>query len=542
MNLVHEIIAGLASDADTPFALAVEIAARYEDWVALQGLKPEPCNYLDWDGERLKKDLLVGELFRKCNLPTSVDKERAAVEAFWASERLCAQTNRRLDTYVNNEASCPEDEGVYQFITGVRKDIARALGCVPDTVDLRFSGGATYLDTGKLTTTPDKLSNTPAHYANMAGPLLDNIFWPTRWGRYVRAKGRSPVSVRGNIFFTVPKDGTKYRGCAKEASLAVSAQLGAAQALRRGLGRFGIDLKTGKSVHMRRAKRASETGEDSTVDLSNASDTVCRKIVELLLPREWYAFLNSLRAPLTRVKTVEGKLVWARLEKFSSMGNGFTFELETLIFCALARGVCREYGVDPDRVSVFGDDIILPTAAVRGLLACLPFFGFQVNGRKTFFEGPFRESCGGDYFNGLDVRARYLEEVPSEPHEWISLHNKLHSHSRLGVRAARRLKQYVPRHVWRLRGPASFQDDRLFHENDPTKWCVRDRKVADYHLVEYRVWEPIPEILPWHHWCPEVVLTSAILGMPSRGVTPRDGVSGYREGWAYHPGSSWLPA
>jgi len=88
------------------------------------------------------------------------------------------------------------------------------------------------------------------------------------------------------------------------------------------------------------------------------------------------------------------------------MGNGFTFELESLIFYALTVATCRIEGIRPD-VTVYGDDIICPPSAVALLTSVFAFCGLTINKSKSYTEGPFRESCGTDYFKGVNVRPYY---------------------------------------------------------------------------------------------------------------------------------------
>ena len=167
-------------------------------------------------------------------------------------------------------------------------------------------------------------------------------------------------------------------------------------------------MRHAKLRHMRLARLAS-AGRLScaTIDLSNASDTVAYQLVKLVLPPDWFELLISLRAPFT---DMDGKRV--RLEKFSSMGNGFTFALETLLFWTLCDTVSNG---EAQVLRVFGDDIIVDTAHAKACVKALEFFGFTPNAKKTFLEGPFRESCGGDYFNGVSVRAVYVKNLPDEP-------------------------------------------------------------------------------------------------------------------------------
>ena len=82
----------------------------------------------------------------------------------------------------------------------------------------------------------------------------------------------------------------------------------------------------------------------------------------MLLPEAWFDLLNDCRS-----QAVSYKGEWIELNMFSSMGNAFTFELESLIFWAIANAVCYCSG-SRGHISVYGDDIIVPSGAA-GLLA-----------------------------------------------------------------------------------------------------------------------------------------------------------------------------
>ena len=73
----------------------------------------------------------------------------------------------------------------------------------------------------------------------------------------------------------------------------------------------------------------------------------------------------------------------------SPMGNGFTFELETLLFYALTMAVCGKGNFV--RVSVYGDDIICPTEHAQAVTSILVEAGFQLNLGKSFSSGPFQK-------------------------------------------------------------------------------------------------------------------------------------------------------
>jgi hypothetical protein len=92
------------------------------------------------------------------------------------------------------------------------------------------------------------------------------------------------------------------------------------------------------------------------------------------------------------------------------MGNGFTFELESLIFYAAALAVCEYLEIDASKVSVYGDDVIIPSDAFDLFSSFSTYLGFRVNPKKSFSQGYFRESCGAHWFNGIDCKPIFLKE------------------------------------------------------------------------------------------------------------------------------------
>ncbi len=222
--------------------------------------------------------------------------------------------------------------------------------------------------------------------------------------------------VRGNVMFTVPKTSEIDRCACKEPDFNMYAQKAVGDQIRRKLKRAGIDLND-QSVNQRLAREGSIKGNLATVDLSSASDSVTTQLVLRLLPDEWFHLMYDLRSPET---SIDGS--WHLNEMFSSMGNGFTFELESLIFWALTRAVAYHLSVK-GRISVYGDDIICPSGLGDALVTTLEFFGFKVNPKKSFFSGPFRESCGKHWINGLDITPFYIKKVPIDVSDWCHLLN-----------------------------------------------------------------------------------------------------------------------
>lgn len=535
-RVVTEYLGGL----DTPLAYKALCLYRSRALRDLVALRVYPHSYTC--SETYFKDACAVEFLRKCEgFDTGIDLEKAALATFFEVERENHITNQRLLRCLDWQklgffSDHVSDQKIHEFILKCRSVVAKVLGPLPLTLVPKFGPGATFSDRGLKTTIPHKMStrfeSTP------------DLWWAslhlegTAWERAVLAHQirSAPKHVPGNRFTTVPKDSTKHRGICIEPSVNLAFQLAVGAEIRTRLLRAGIDLKHGQQIHQKVARRASISGEYATIDLSNASDTVTRVLVQLLLPENWFSLLDDLRSKRT---LVDGK--WYYLEKFSSMGNGFTFELESLLFYAMGVACCElenvpTVGLSGNRVRAYGDDIIIPTESSRFLLAVLPYFGFTPNRRKTFTDGPFRESCGGDFFSGKDVRPYYLKKIPHEPQDWISMANGIRRVAypdvksgswRLPVRRAwHHALAPLPNNIRRLRGPRALGD--LVIHDDHVKWLTRSHHTGQHWI---RVLQVVPSTIPLERFQPGVQLAAALYGVPSTGPTTRSGVSGFRIKW-----------
>jgi hypothetical protein len=217
------------------------------------------------------------------------------------------------------------------------------------------------------------------------------------------------------------------------------------------LGRSGIDLRD-QTLNQRLAREGSITGALATLDLSSASDSISTELVFDLLPIDWAILLSNYRTG--SLEYPDGS--HQKLAKFSSMGNGFTFALESLIFYALC-WACQETEEDRFFVNVYGDDLIVPTASVELLEKVLHATGFVLNRSKSYSSGPFRESCGRDYFEGIDIRPFYLKDQLS-PETLFTLHNY---YVRRGLMEPSEIvKRLIPHHLW-VFGPDGYGDGHL---------------------------------------------------------------------------------
>ena len=204
---------------------------------------------------------------------------------------------------------------------------------------------------------------------------------------------------------SVPKTALTDRFIAMEATFNVFLQLGVDHVIRGKLRSWGYDLNS-QELNQTLAQEGSISNLLATLDLKGASDTISLMIVFLLFPPEWIALLLDLRMDQGRIKKT-GELV--KFSKLSSMGNGFTFVIESLIFGACTRVAMRRSG-NWGKSAVYGDDIICPSGAAPLLVEILNLCGFELNLDKSFIDGPFRESCGKDFYLGYDVRPLFITD------------------------------------------------------------------------------------------------------------------------------------
>lgn len=238
-----------------------------------------------------------------------------------------------------------------------------------------------------------------------------------------------PVVVNGSKLCFVPKTSEISRTICIEPSLNMFIQKGLAAQLERALNRsFSFDLRDQQFRNKRLARVGSKFGTMSTIDLSSASDTISNSLCDYLLPRDILSWLQYARS--ARTSTPDG--VEHELHMISSMGNAFTFPLQTIIFSAIAYGVYKVLGIDlisptascDGNLGVFGDDIVIRSESYGLMCRALGAAGFFVNVSKSFNVGLFRESCGGDYFDGHNVRGVYCRTLKTT-HDRYSLINRL---------------------------------------------------------------------------------------------------------------------
>lgn len=480
--------------------------------------------------------------------PGNDQREITCKATFYKAEEACKATNEVFSKIILGECS-PPTQYLANILARARKVIKYALGRCPSPAELqiRFGPGAVSNAKGDRATIADKLiaypectrdavgivsrlrQNSPVWY-RLLKEVHPGCYYGHRtvvddFGDEVVVDGYiAPKLVRGNQFSMVPKTALTHRSIGIEPGQNMVWQLAVGSLLTEKLKRLGIVKDLQPNVNKFMAYMASILGVYCTVDLSAASDTIAMYLVQSLLPLAWFELLAALRSPETYI---DGE--WIELEKFSSMGNGFTFELETLIFYALARAIADEKGVDSE-IHVFGDDIILKSELVEDLHKVLAFCGFTLNEDKSFVNVGFNESCGGDYLEGMNVRPYFLKDIPDNVLEWFSLVNGIRrmgsKHSTDGSispefrRAWICALQHIPRPL-RIQGPPT-DHDAWIHTDDRGRWNFTRKHDVFYN----RALGVVPAKRPLHRYCELTIRTAMLLaqvgdGFPLRGSVRR---------------------
>lgn len=161
-------------------------------------------------------------------------------------------------------------------------------------------------------------------------------------------------------------------------------------------------------------RRMIADSDYATVDFSNASDSVRLDVVSGMFPKHIVSLLERHRSE--EVLFPDGP--WAPA-KLSSMGNGFTFEVMTVLLLSIARQL------DPT-ARVYGDDVIIHNDVVDQFISVCSLISFQTNLDKTFVRSNFRESCGSFFHDDFGYIVCYDIHASETYQDVVTSHNKLY--------------------------------------------------------------------------------------------------------------------
>jgi len=236
--------------------------------------------------------------------------------------------------------------------------------------------------------------------------------------------------VEGCRLFFAPKYTHIARTCSTQPAVNMALQKGVDSFTLSRLREWDIDLSLEPDRNRELARRASVTGDFTTIDLTSASDCTSLALAKFSLPQPFLKWVLATRTPVTEFQNRK-----IELGMVSMMGNAFTFSLETAIFAAVVRAVYQLRGLPlwegkSKNFGVFGDDLIVRREAHSMVVRLLGLLGYEVNVDKTFHAGSFRESCGADFFGGYPVRGVYLRRLRDDADRYSAI-NRLNRWSAL---------------------------------------------------------------------------------------------------------------
>lgn len=198
---------------------------------------------------------------------------------------------------------------------------------------------------------------------------------------------------------------------------------------------LGIDLED-QSRNQKGAYLGSRDWESEnpyyTLDKSNASNLLALGLVQTFFPPAWGKALCRLRTTSYEAPPELGGGTHP-YHMYAGMGNGTTFFVETLVFWAIAYATSDHKDVESfvkeKAYAIYGDDVVLRRKHAVRYQRLATFLGFQFNKEKTFLDGPFRESCGADYYMGVNVRPAYPSSSDGSLYmnelDLVGIHNTL---------------------------------------------------------------------------------------------------------------------
>jgi hypothetical protein len=351
----------------------------------------------------------------------------------------------------------------------------------------------------------------------------------------IRLEHRGVDIVQGSRMSFVPKTTEISRTICTEPLLNMLFQQGIKTVLERRLRQVsGIDLTNQQSKNRALARLGSLYGGYGTIDLSSASDSMSLGLVREFFPSNVVRWLELTRSPVTTLPSGSVE----KLHMVSSMGNAFTFPLQTVFFLCIVYGVYRAYDIPfmrPSRRSlgnfaVNGDDIIVEDQAYDLVCKLLVKCGFSVNVDKSFNTGLFRESCGRDYFHGRNVRGVYFKRLDT-------LCDRYSAINRLNVWSAEHGIPLPHTVGFLLKGtrflPIPFDEDDSAGIKIPYRALRRVDRCRHTNGIKYRYYEPIiPAILVddvtlqkklrgWFNNQPAILLSALAGTLRSGEVVPR---------------------
>jgi len=369
----------------------------------------DPRNYVgpiyeNWTSYDYKKMCQLEHLFKRTVLPTDEDQktvETRSLRTFIECQSTFGIRRRTLRSNLVVQRAREIISGIigefdyHEFFSMCKfgKKAAKGLKLKESYLDVRV----------------DRLNGSKEQIEWFKAALCDDI----HLHRAVRRGLKKAQIVASLDVNAVPKAFDKKRIILPDSTIGGFLSTGLGRLLRKLLEvSTHIKLAKAQNKHRHLAKASSVSGANATLDMKRASDSFVWEHITMLLPESWWPVLEVVRTPLAKVKFPDGHEESIELGSYMLMGSGHTFPLQSILFYAISKAVLELLG-SRARVWVYGDDIILPSKFASYVIDLFDDLGFTINTNKSFVDGPFRESCGGDYHRGIDVRPFMPEHICS---------------------------------------------------------------------------------------------------------------------------------
>jgi hypothetical protein len=482
---LQEIFYDLCRRTDSPVSLGLWLRfVHAQDELVRASLRPEDYN----DPASFARDYACLSYLRKYKgLQSGIDKRSEALLGFGRSEEKCRETNERL------RIACTTGlvGQLKPSILHKAQELMHKIWGRPSFDDIfghcGWGPGATSTLKGRYANREKKMSQFPVSITPAAVPyfravMTDNHLWLRHllqqdvWGPASLLDCRFAFTNASRVL-TVPKDAKTDRTIAAEPTANIYLQKGVGGYLRRRLRRYGVDLDD-QGRNQRLAAVAQQRGL-ATLDLKAASDTVSIGVVRLLCPPDMVRVLDRLRSPAYLLDGRE-----ARFHKFSSMGNGFTFELESAIFFSICAAIAEENDISVP-IGVYGDDLVICQSLAAEVVLALEALGFDINKEKSYVDGRFFESCGKHFFDGIEVTPPYQKELLEGELEYVRAANRIFDWLSRDEFDILNLRRYFPLHRKILNTAPGVLSDKRFY--GPC-WVPGDGFFRVFnHTSEYRL-------------------------------------------------------
>lgn len=369
-----------------------------------------------------------------------------------------------------------------------------------------------------------------------------SFYFAEKYRRSLR--GHAFKVVVGSNISTVPKNDRIDRTICTEPSLNMLFQRSLGEHFNRVLSRgYGYSASLQPDRNRELARLGSLHNSCGTIDLSSASDTISMSLIRQILPKWVVMAIEDCRCSTT---ICDGEEV--HLNMVSTMGNGFTFPLQTYVFSLMIKALCRlknksfkrydgttSYHMrdktlvryeDFGLFGVFGDDIIVPTDLFEDTLEALRSLRFIPNKEKSFGSGYFRESCGSDWYDGEDVRGVYIKTLDIVQDRFSAFNRLLRFSAKHKIEIDQSLALLLPTGWRRFTVPSDCADDCGIKAPSshcgryPNKYGVFVYQVFTPAIRPFRIWD-LEGKMKRSHDNPYGIMIAACVSSVSKGLARR---------------------